>query len=304
MKVAIIIPTFNGAHKIVRALDALKDQTFQNFTIYIVIDGSTDNTLDVINNHLIVNKVKIIVQENGGRSVAKNRGVLESSEELLIFMDDDMIPCKEFVEAHRKHHLKFSNSILTGGLENHNDILITEFGKFAQFLHEKWSMNLSSIPEGEKMGNGNYFVTSGNASMLRSTFNIIGGFDNRLNDAEDYLFSVMANRNSIDMYYSKSAWAYHYELKSCRMTIKRFREYILAQIQLKQLDNEISENSKYYNVKNNYIKNKLFLLFAFKFWIDGVDSCKFTFLPQQVRFKLYDVIITANGVYFPNRVKL
>jgi len=51
MDVTIVIPTYNGAHKIPNLLDSLKSQTFTDFQIMIVIDGSTDNTIEVINRY-------------------------------------------------------------------------------------------------------------------------------------------------------------------------------------------------------------------------------------------------------------
>lgn len=54
--VSVIIPTYNGAKKINNILDSLEQQSFKNFETIIIIDGSTDNTLEIINKkkeHLI-----------------------------------------------------------------------------------------------------------------------------------------------------------------------------------------------------------------------------------------------------------
>ena len=304
MEITVIIPTYNGKDKIVKALDSLLLQTYKTFKINIVIDGSTDNTYEVISNKKYDLDINIIVQVNGGRSVAKNNGAQKANDGLLIFLDDDMIPCNTFVEEHVKHHLHYPNSILTGAYENHPDLIKTDMGQYGKYLHKKWTKGLNEISVDEKMNKTNYFIQSGNCSMNKYTFNVIGQFDKRLNDAEDYYLSVLANRKNIDMYYSKTAWAYHYELRSCIKYIKRIREYHISQLVLKTLDDEIAKNSKY--VISNVSKSKMLIYktFASLIWINLIDKGFLKFMPQYIRFKLYDVIITSNGVYYPLIVKL
>ncbi len=88
-KVSIVIPTYNHAREIGRCLESIFKQTFQNFEIVVVNDGSTDNTLGVLEKYK--DRIKIINQENKGASVARNRGAKEVRGEHLLFCDADLI---------------------------------------------------------------------------------------------------------------------------------------------------------------------------------------------------------------------
>src|SRR5688572_5027021 len=103
----VIISTYNGAEKLPFLLEALTVQTFQDFELVVVIDGSTDNTMEVLQKFAERFKFfRIIQQTNGGRSKVKNRGVAEAHADLLIFYDDDMVPSVDSVERHVELHKK------------------------------------------------------------------------------------------------------------------------------------------------------------------------------------------------------
>jgi len=86
-KVSIIIPTYNYAHFITEAIQSVLSQTFQDFEVIVVDDGSTDNTREVLAQ--FGNKIRYIYQENRGLSAARNTGILNSSGQYLCFLDSD-----------------------------------------------------------------------------------------------------------------------------------------------------------------------------------------------------------------------
>ncbi|MDD3878171.1 MAG: glycosyltransferase family 2 protein [Bacteroidales bacterium] len=84
----IIIPTYNRASLLKRAVESVIIQTFKNWELIVVDDGSTDNTKDVIaaiNN----NKIRYIYQENKERSAARNKGIDLSKGHYICFLDSD-----------------------------------------------------------------------------------------------------------------------------------------------------------------------------------------------------------------------
>ena len=113
--VSVIIPTFNGAHKLANIFKALKAQTFSDFELVVVVDGSNDNTKEVLDQYKKeFQNCKVIYQQNGGRAKVRNAGAKEAGGDLLIFFDDDMLPEPDCVAIHFQHHEKFSGSILMG----------------------------------------------------------------------------------------------------------------------------------------------------------------------------------------------
>ncbi|SHO51466.1 glycosyltransferase family 2 protein [Desulfopila aestuarii] len=87
MKVSTIIPTYNSAHTLDRAIQSVINQNYYSSEIIIVDDGSTDNTEQVCKKYF--DNIKYIKQENSGVAAARNRGIISSSGELIAFLDSD-----------------------------------------------------------------------------------------------------------------------------------------------------------------------------------------------------------------------
>ena len=84
-KFSIIVPVYNTEKYLKRCLDSIKSQTFKDYEVIIVNDGSTDNSSDIISKY----PYKVINQENLGLSMARNNGVKASIGDYLIFLDSD-----------------------------------------------------------------------------------------------------------------------------------------------------------------------------------------------------------------------
>ena len=85
-----VITTYNRAHIIEETINSVLNQTQAVDELIIVDDGSTDDTRNVVNNLAQQsNLIKYVGQENKGVSAARNRGILESSSEFIVFLDDD-----------------------------------------------------------------------------------------------------------------------------------------------------------------------------------------------------------------------
>ena len=86
-KVSVIIPTFNCDRYIAQAIDSVFAQTYRDYEIVVINDGSTDNTRQVLQPYL--NKIQYIYQDNQGVSAARNRGIEAATGELVAFLDAD-----------------------------------------------------------------------------------------------------------------------------------------------------------------------------------------------------------------------
>lgn len=96
-KITIIIPVYNSEKTITKTLQSIIDQSFTNFEILIINDGSTDSTLNVISN-IKDPRIRIISKSNSGVINAYIFGIKNSSSDYIMFCDSDDFYKDDFIE--------------------------------------------------------------------------------------------------------------------------------------------------------------------------------------------------------------
>jgi glycosyltransferase involved in cell wall biosynthesis len=86
-QVSVIIPAYNGDRYITQAVESVISQTYKNWEIIVVDDGSTDDTRQALQPYF--DRIRYFYQENQGVAAARNRGIQESRGELIAFLDQD-----------------------------------------------------------------------------------------------------------------------------------------------------------------------------------------------------------------------
>lgn len=90
IKVSIIVPIYNSANYLNKCLDSLLSQTLKEIEIICVNDGSTDDSLEILENYARNdNRIIVISQENQGQGVARNNAIKIAKGEYLGFVDSD-----------------------------------------------------------------------------------------------------------------------------------------------------------------------------------------------------------------------
>lgn len=95
---SVVIPTFNRAALLPRAVESVLRQAYRRFEIVIVDDGSTDETQGIVQGFLSP-KVRHVRQQNKGLSAARNAGVARARGDFVAFLDDDDEACPEWLLA-------------------------------------------------------------------------------------------------------------------------------------------------------------------------------------------------------------
>lgn len=151
--ISIIIPAYNCAKYIINTLDSIRNQAFKNYEIIVVNDGSNDNTSEVILEYIKRHNlnIKFIEQQNAGVSVARNKGIENSSGKYIIFIDaDDVVHWQylqilysvvenENVDTAYCSYLRDVNKILINDnkIENYKYSTLTNFLLLNDFLFNK-----------------------------------------------------------------------------------------------------------------------------------------------------------------------
>jgi glycosyltransferase involved in cell wall biosynthesis len=106
--ISVIIPTYNGQAFLAEALDSVLAQSFQDFEIIVVDDGSTDGTVQIVHQYQSAfPMIRAIFQENSGVTIARNRGIDVADGSYIAFLDQDDRWTPNALQVHTDCHRQF-----------------------------------------------------------------------------------------------------------------------------------------------------------------------------------------------------
>lgn len=215
-EVSIILPVYNAGNTISKCIESLQHQTFKNFEILLINDGSVDNTYDILKKiETSDNRIKVFDKPNGGASSARNFGMKYAKGEFLMFVDAD-----DYIDVNFIEKLMATNAaIAIGNIRFHKGENETDF------------YSLGGRYEGRKSITqvlNNYFdstlLSSCCAKTLRSDlikkYNL--RFDENLDSGEDQIFMLqyfmLCEIKSVNLITDSS---YHYMMDESNSLSKR-----------------------------------------------------------------------------------
>lgn len=175
--VSVVTATYNMAHYLPLAIQSVLAQTYENFELLIVDDGSMDNTREVVKAFLDNAQVKYLVQKNKGQAAAKNRGILESSGEYIAFLDADDMWAPEKLELQVPLFASSENL----GVVYSRLACIDQSGSYLGVANNELFRGRIS----ERLLNHN-FVGFSTAVVKKECFDRLGGFNENYRMAIDY----------------------------------------------------------------------------------------------------------------------
>ena len=179
MLVSIIMPAFNASKTIFDSINSVQSQTYQNWEMIIIDDGSTDNTKDIITPFLSDYRIKYLRQLNSGPSIARNNGINKAKGKYLAFLDSDDIWKPNKLELQLNHFIRNPNCCL---IHTNYSTFESNTQNSKPFRQTPW---FSNWDENERLL---MFDTIGTLTVLTETQLIknLGGFNNDLHGTEDW----------------------------------------------------------------------------------------------------------------------
>lgn len=255
--ISVIIPLYNKAHTIVNTLKTVFNQTYQDFEVIIVNDGSTDNGIEVINHNFVDSRIRIINQSNAGVSAARNKGIQEARGQWISFLDADDEWLPNYLES------------VSQVINNSNGDLMIITGRYQQNIKTK--VRTCNIPI-EYVGkiseivffeNPHVFVhisaTTISASILKDNFKYWSSFIEGQKSNEDFTFLFKVALHVKTIYIGIPLSIYNGEVDNqATSTLKKQKkidDFILFQ------NNVIDE---YFNISSKNIIFERFMKYQFR----------------------------------------
>lgn len=176
-KVTVIIPTYNAIAYLPSTFDSVIKQTFSDFEVIIVDDGSSDATVEWVS-QLVDPRVRLISQANQGVAVARNQGIANAQGEYVAFLDADDL----WEPTKLEQQVKCLDENPQVSLVNTSIVNIDEQGKPLSTINARnLSGNVLKHIVEENL------ILCGSAPMVRrSCLQAVQGFDQKLMSAEDW----------------------------------------------------------------------------------------------------------------------
>ena len=177
VNISIIMPTFNRADFIVESVNSIVNQSYKDWELIIIDDGSTDNTKTVLAGLLDDPRISYIKQENSGQSCARNSGIKAAKSKWLCFLDSDNLWPEDKLSVSWKYVEENPKAeIIYGEITR-----IDENGRcLGPASMKRYSGRITS-----KLLNDN-FITINTVTMKKDCINALGGFNETDRLAEDY----------------------------------------------------------------------------------------------------------------------
>ncbi|GHM99859.1 hypothetical protein WSM22_13490 [Cytophagales bacterium WSM2-2] len=299
MCASVILPTYNGEKKIGIALEALCKQSFTNFETIVVLDGSTDDSISVVKRYKNrLSNLIIVTQDNGGRSIARNKGASIAKTSLLIFIDDDIEVMPDNIESHVRFHEKNPEAILVGSpVLGFNHIPTDAFQSFRYRVELAF---LEHAPVGtRKITFNNYVFTTQNVSISEKLFTEIGRFDERLTDSEDFDLSIRLLLANKAIFIDPTLKCWHHDFADIQQTIKRQTQYYLSKKKLLEFHPEYknlmpAQFAWMQKTKKDQLKK---VIFGNRFlWESLIGTSLFSIMPRQLQNAVFSSFIYVHSV--------
>lgn len=231
--ITIIMPAYNCENTILETINSVLRQTYQEFELIIVNDGSTDKTREICE-AIKDKRIRLINKQNEGPSSARNTGLCEAKGKYIMFIDSDDLYCDNTLETMMKLMNKKDYDIITGNYVSFNEKNIKQKKDVKPISFENKEDNFKYIDYLQKKG---LFNTNWNKMYIRKIIT-----ENKIRFDETKTIGEDAKFNFEYMRYVKTSSVindviYKYYLNEDGLTIKN--ENTKAERIIKSLEEQL-----------------------------------------------------------------
>jgi glycosyltransferase involved in cell wall biosynthesis len=204
MLYSVIIPVYNRPDEIRELLQSLSDQTYRQFEVLIIEDGSTDTCSDIVEQFNGLLNIRYYFKENSGQGFSRNFGFERANGDYLVVFDSDCLVPEHYFQAVTDCLERESFDFWGGPDKAHPDFTITQ--KAINFSMTS-ALTTGGI-RGSKKHLGNYHPRSFNMGISREAFEKSGGYRiTRM--GEDIELSIRLEELGFSSKYIQEAFVYH-----------------------------------------------------------------------------------------------
>ncbi len=150
---SVIIPLYNKANFVKKTIESVLAQTYNEFEVIVVNDGSTDNSLEVVGK-MNDSRIRVFTKENGGVSAARNFGMEKAQYEYIAFLDADDLWMPDYLET------------IHAMIKQYPRASVYSTGRTDVSLDEKFDRIIPSLPKGEVSVFENYVESLVKGEMI------------------------------------------------------------------------------------------------------------------------------------------
>jgi glycosyltransferase involved in cell wall biosynthesis len=214
MKFSVIVPVFNRPDEIEELLQSLSKQTYKNFEIIIVEDGSQTDCKKEVDEYSGKLEIKYFFKKNEKPAIARNYGVERAIGEYVVFVDSDCIIPEDYFEK-VSAELEKNPVDVYGGPDAANP----DFSDMQKAISYSMTafFTTGNIRGGEKVDR--FYPRSFNMGVKKTVFDEVGGFPvTKMHPGEDMVFAIELIKRGYKTKLFKNAHVYHKR----RNTLKSF----------------------------------------------------------------------------------
>jgi len=177
--ISVIVPAYNAERYILETIETVRQQIFLDFELIVINDGSTDHTLELLNT-VKEPRLKIISYQNGGVSVARNRGITHANGDFIAFLDADDLWTSDKLELQLSALQQHPEAGVAYSWTHYMD----EQGKY---FHTGEPITFEGNVYADMLVN-NFLASGSNPLIRRQALESTGEFDPELAPSEDWDF--------------------------------------------------------------------------------------------------------------------